>query len=1227
MPCNDAENSVRKLDDCGCCEPDLPEYPIYNRPGQPQIAFRLATHSRFQRRMLSRLPRWTVPDGDHAKQQSLSHLTTRDKDDPAIAFLDAWSTVADVLTFYQERIANEAWLRTATERRSVLELARTIGYELSPGVSASTWLAFNVDEGDSTPEETTVRTGTQVQSIPMKEDELPQIFETGDDFIAHMNWNRLLPRLTEKQVIHKNTRHLFFTGVDNNLKAGDRLLLIGTAKSADHKSKDWDMRRVLEVKTEAEKQRARVKVTKGLRELSGDFDILAMRQRASSFGHNAPDWNGLSKQVRADYLNLASVDELPAFDNGEWPRFSICAPGEIPDAFNTDTLPIQVTARQVADAAIEAASIQAEMLTQAAVASVPEVLISVGSGIATTATELSKVIKTQLKTVQDLFPNGDDGSDISGSPLYVIAHEIMGIVTDLLSSIGLQPPDIDWADLNESDNFFTAIVDIAKDINAAMDALVGDMNNVTSLKFSLPGNLDDRLLMISGELNKIRLANPLLLPVEILEEVQTAVSGAFQHAAASADAVASAGAASVLSQLLRSVIETEMLLDPTPEQVATVARFTTKIARYGALLHSPQTLFSEVSVNEIDLNDIPGTIDRLNNRLPAELRNLDDEDQLALGAVIGISALGAGGAAAVVGGTVGLPVAAAALGPGLLPLVLMGPSVHEGVAQINNAVELAIDQALGRTSEPVTSYRPVYVSDGCRVDLDARYDSIGPDSWAYLEAGGNKELFHVVQVSEESRAEYLLSGEVSRLTLDGPTLDPFKDKVRRTKVYAAGETLTLATKDILTPVAGLQVNLDKNLAPSPAKDAWLIVQGITTGGIQNTELVSIASAGATQLKFNRRLRARYQRDTVEMYLNVVPATHGETVADEVLGSGDGAQAFQRFKLRKPPLTHVSSAAPSGADSTLVVRVDGVEWRQVSSLYGLGPTDRVYIQRRSDAGDTYVQFGDGVSGARLPTGQENVSASYRSGIGFEGEVRAGSLILLKKRPFGIKDVNNPLPASGADEPEKLEDARQNAPLTVLTLDRIVSLQDFEDFARAYAGIGKASAVPLWHGEQELVHISVADASGDEIAETSTLFLNLRDAIERARDPLREVMLASFERRFFELHMRVLRNSAHRWEDVQSAIQSVLVEAFSFPNRDFGQPVTAAEIMELIHDVDGVEAVDIDKLYLVDAAGQQQGKDLSSVLPSASARAVNGGFEPAELLLIDAAGISLTEMSLQ
>jgi len=109
---------------CGCCGGDGRSGTVHlaNRPGLSALAYRLATHSRFKGAMLRGI----------STRPALQALTTRDDDDPAIALVDAWAVTLDVLAFYQERIANEGYLRTATERRSLLELARTIGYELRP---------------------------------------------------------------------------------------------------------------------------------------------------------------------------------------------------------------------------------------------------------------------------------------------------------------------------------------------------------------------------------------------------------------------------------------------------------------------------------------------------------------------------------------------------------------------------------------------------------------------------------------------------------------------------------------------------------------------------------------------------------------------------------------------------------------------------------------------------------------------------------------------------------------------------------------------------------------------------------------------------------------------------------------------------------------------------------------------------------------------------------------
>jgi hypothetical protein len=126
---------------CGCCEGIQAVTPqsTVNRPGLGALSYRVGTHGAFLETMKARLSTMTVdvPSADGQTTETytpLRALTTRDTGDFSIALLDGWATVADVLTFYQERIANEGFLRTATERRSILELARLLGYKLRPGV-------------------------------------------------------------------------------------------------------------------------------------------------------------------------------------------------------------------------------------------------------------------------------------------------------------------------------------------------------------------------------------------------------------------------------------------------------------------------------------------------------------------------------------------------------------------------------------------------------------------------------------------------------------------------------------------------------------------------------------------------------------------------------------------------------------------------------------------------------------------------------------------------------------------------------------------------------------------------------------------------------------------------------------------------------------------------------------------------------------------------------------
>ena len=219
---------------CGCCEGTrvLTPMPTSNRPGLDSLQYRVGTHGAFLETMKARLAVSEVEaagaDGQTLETfRPLQGLTTRDTSDPAIALLDAWATVGDVLTFYQERIANEGYLRTATERRSVLELARLVGYAPRPGVASTVYLAYTLEDTQLKPVE--IPAGAASQSIPGP-NEQPQSFETSDSLIARSEWNNLQVRRKRPQNITLasalSIETIYLAGTAANLKTGDLLLWV-----------------------------------------------------------------------------------------------------------------------------------------------------------------------------------------------------------------------------------------------------------------------------------------------------------------------------------------------------------------------------------------------------------------------------------------------------------------------------------------------------------------------------------------------------------------------------------------------------------------------------------------------------------------------------------------------------------------------------------------------------------------------------------------------------------------------------------------------------------------------------------------------------------------------------------------------------------------------------------------------------------------------------------------
>ena len=315
--------------------------------------------------------------------------------------------------------------------------------------------------------------------------------------------------------------------------------------------------------------------------------------------------------------------------------------------------------------------------------------------------------------------------------------------------------------------------------------------------------------------------------------------------------------------------------------------------------------------------------------------------------------------------------------------------------------------------------------------------------------------------------------------------------------------------------------------------------------------------------------------TAQLLGNAVPASHGETIHDEVLGDADASVPFQRFTLRKKPVT-VLAGSGGAADSSLTVRVDGVAWTEVPSLYGRSPREQVYVSRVADDGTTTVEFGDGVMGSRPLTGHNNVVATYRQGIGIKGRAPAHTVTTLLDRPTGVKKVDNPLPGEGGADPESADWSRAAAPGTVRTFGRAVSLRDFEDSALTQGEVVKAKAAWVWTGHRRVVHLTVAGVGGASFSPAE--LARIAAILDSERDVNQPLLLGAYNPVAIRVEVRVTVDPRYVADDVLARVRAAVVEELSFEHRAFAAAVHLSDLYAVMQDNAGVVGIDIDVLDL-------------------------------------------------
>lgn len=542
------------------------------------------------------------------------------------------------------------------------------------------------------------------------------------------------------------------------------------------------------------------------------------------------------------------------------------------------------------------------------------------------------------------------------------------------------------------------------------------------------------------------------------------------------------------------------------------------------------------------------------------------------------------------------------------------------------------------------------------LSLDARYDRVVRGSFVAVRTfaatttnlgttfANTFALFRATDIGERARRDYGIAATTTVLKLDAPffTADASGDEttlvaLRNVDVFAQSERLQLADVPIESafpddPTAGPTVIELDGVYDGLTPGRWGIVAGTRADlkRIEDAELVMIAATEHrtnpqvpgdtlhTFVKLSSKLAFPYVRESVRFFGNVVRATHGESRV-EALGSGDASLARQSFALKAKPLTFVSSPTQSGTQSSLSIRVNGVRWNASDDPSALAPTDRAYVTTTSDAG-TIVTFGDGIHGARLPTGTENVIATYRTGLGSAGNVAAGKIALLQSRPLGVKDVVNPKAASGGADSESRDELRRNVPTALLALDRLVSLDDYEHFARTFAGIAKATVTRLGTGGSSTVVITLAGPDNTTIDEHGDLVANLSAAIRTLGDPRQAFEIRSCDRVVLFIGASIDLTADALWETVEPAIRAALSRAFGFDASDFAKSAYKSAAIAAIQNVDGVLDVTMDLFTgvtnhtLADVAGFVANPEVKDAVVPLPARRSGERIAPAELVAL-------------
>ena len=505
-------------------------------------------------------------------------------------------------------------------------------------------------------------------------------------------------------------------------------------------------------------------------------------------------------------------------------------------------------------------------------------------------------------------------------------------------------------------------------------------------------------------------------------------------------------------------------------------------------------------------------------------------------------------------------------------------------------------------SAHVWQYPAATVIDGKKVDLESTIRDIKVGDLVLFEVPGSASISELVRVTSYAEIVwYANPKDYPTNPKPDPTLPPkpsdvipipiphthlefapglakILDKDRATVlVRFAWQDAGTVIEPPVSRVVGNQLLLTGDASPSFAVGDQhdVLIEGSDGNGIK--VVASIATGNASGLGLATSIASSANLiPPVRVLFDLLSVSRGKTVPNEILGSGPATQAGQEFALKNSPLTYLQKVPATSGDqygSTLQVWVNRVQWQEVASFYKQLANAQIFVTREEENNQTHVMFGDGINGARLPTGTNNVVATYRYGSGAQSPAAGSLTVILQPQP-NLKAIRNPVAVGGGADPDPPDQIRRYAPQSVLTFGRAISADDYETIAAQAPGVARARSHWTWDPDQQraLVTIYVGD---DQTAVDSA-----KAALALAGDPNRPVTVRLAVALPISLNLTVLTDSRYLPADVKNNVIAALVDAqkglFGTGVMGIGQSIYLSQIYRACLKVPGAVGVHSVKL---------------------------------------------------